>query len=54
MTNRVTTTTETVEEGNVVVPEKNEVERHLRMSQIPITDICGNNKNILLKYAHEI
>jgi hypothetical protein len=47
MTNFVTTTTETVEEGNVAVPEYDEVERYLRMPQIPMTDICGNDQNIL-------
>jgi hypothetical protein len=47
MTNFVTTTTETVVEGNVVVPEYNEVERYLHMPQIPMTYICGNDQNIL-------
>ncbi len=47
MTNIVTTTTEDVEKGNVVVPEYNEVERYLRMPRIPITDILGNDQNII-------
>ena len=47
MTNFVTTTTEDVEQGNVVVPDYNELERYLRMPQIPMTDIQGNDQNIL-------
>jgi len=47
MINFVTSTTETVEGGNVVVPEYNEVKRYLRMLQIPMTDICGNDQHIL-------
>jgi hypothetical protein len=47
MTNFVTTTTETVEEGNIVVPENNEVERYLRMPLIQMIDSCGNDQNIL-------
>ncbi len=47
MTKCVTTTTDSVEEGDVVVSEYNDVERYLRMPQIPITDISGNDQNIL-------
>ena len=47
MINFVTTTTETAEEGNVVVPEYNEVEWYLCMPRIPMTDTCGNYQNIL-------
>jgi hypothetical protein len=47
MTNFVTTTAESVEEGNVVVPKYTYVERNLRMHQIPMTDISGNDQNIL-------
>jgi hypothetical protein len=37
-----------VEKGNFAVPEYNkEVEKYLRMPQIPITDICGNDQDIL-------
>ncbi len=47
MTNFVTSTTETVEEGNVVVPKYSELKRYLRMPKNPMTDICGNDKTIL-------
>jgi len=47
MTNFVTNTTESVEKGNVVVPYYNDVERYLRMPQIPMTVLSGNDQNIL-------
>ena len=47
MSNFVTTTTDTVDEDHVIVPEYKEVERYLRMTQIPMTDISGNDQNIL-------
>ena len=50
MTTFVTTTTESVEEGNVGVSEYNDVKRYLRMPQIPMTDISGNDQNILNRW----
>ena len=48
MTNFVTpTASEAPEDGVIVVPHSNEVERYLRMPQIPMTDVSGNDQNIL-------
>ena len=48
MTNFVTpTASEAPEDGVIVVLDSNEVERYLRMPQIPMTDVSGNDHNIL-------